>query len=920
MKAVRPQAAVIVALLGLSALTAGGGVAVAAGGSGGSAAGSSDAASFAVPASSASHTKTVERVNRVNGKDVVVDKRHVALHVSETANVRGRQEINVSWTGAHPTGGIIADQNSIDAQQEEYPVVLLECRGVDSTHVATAKQLSPQTCWTQSWSERFQSSLDTAFPPYRLDRFASQAQRAAIVGAPKHRPAACFAPLPSEYWVPFVSSTGHVYPGGTGGCAGMAPEAASTEGSALPSNETFGVTAGNGKGSAKFDVWTSAENASLGCSTTVACSLVAVPIEGISCDPAARSLPAKDRPKARQLAAVTAACEAKGAFAPGQTVVPQGSDDVAVSGSLWWSASNWRNRITVPLSFATPADACDVVNSSSSVNVYGSELLSQATGQWLPHFCLNSHLFKIQHVAIGEPEARSLLTTGGATAAFTSAAPPAGYGKPVVAAPTALTGFAITYVIDNSHGQPYQQLRLTPRLLAKLLTESYPAILSLKQLDPALSGNPLDITEDPEFIALNPGITRGVSATEAASELLSLSSDSDVIRALTTYINDDPTARAWLNGKPDPWGMRVNPQYAHIKLPVDKWPLLDTFESPALYTSTSNDCLHSDPVPFLPLVAAPMSTLADIAESMQFSIANSQTTCVQPVDGSSVGEKLVANGRQTVGNRFMLGISSLGDADRYELSQAALQTTPNHFATPTATSLRTAASFLRPDSAAGTWTLPYATLRTNAKAATAYPGTMLVSTAVPTSGLPAKVAKDYATFLRFVAGPGQQPGEDVGQLPAGYLPITAANGVGQLATYTKVAAQAVALQNGKQPALNSKFTPIKHSGSGGSGTGAGTGSGGTGGSSGSGGNGDAPPAGGTDGLTPPPAGTSASGRPDNGSSPVVAADSTTAPSGHTLGIPLGPGALTIVVLLGLAVIGGVTGPGTYLFGRWKGRW
>ena len=56
----------------------------------------------------------------------------------------------------------------------------------------------------------------------------------------------------------------------------------------MPSNETFGVTARNGEGSAKFDVWTAAENASLGCSQTVACSLVAVPIMGISCDPRGR--------------------------------------------------------------------------------------------------------------------------------------------------------------------------------------------------------------------------------------------------------------------------------------------------------------------------------------------------------------------------------------------------------------------------------------------------------------------------------------------------------------------------------------------------------------------------------------------------------------------------------------------------------
>ena len=35
----------------------------------------------------------------------------------------------MSWSGAHPTGGIVADQNSAAAQDEEYPFVLLECRG-----------------------------------------------------------------------------------------------------------------------------------------------------------------------------------------------------------------------------------------------------------------------------------------------------------------------------------------------------------------------------------------------------------------------------------------------------------------------------------------------------------------------------------------------------------------------------------------------------------------------------------------------------------------------------------------------------------------------------------------------------------------------------------------------------------------------
>ena len=56
---------------------------------------------------------------------------------------------------------------------------------------------------------------------------------------------------------------------------------------------------------------------------------------------------------------------------------------------------------------------------------------------------------------------------------------------------------------------------------------------------------------------------------------------------------------------------------------------------------------------------------------------------------------------------------------------------------------------------------------------------MVVYAAVPTSGLPSGTdAKDYASFLRFVAGPGQHPGRGVGQLPPGYLPLTKANGLG----------------------------------------------------------------------------------------------------------------------------------------------
>jgi hypothetical protein len=871
------------------------------------AAGSQHATSF-------SKTETITRDNLVNGKNHVVDKRTITLHVDDTADLRGRQEIGVSWSGAHPTGGIVADQNSIDAQQEEYPFVLLECRGVDSTKVKASARLSPNTCWTQDWSERYQDTFQTQFPPYRLDRYASRADRAQVVGAPSRLPAACkYLPASTQRWVPFIAASGHVYNEGPAGCAGQPPESQSVGGSALPSNETFGVTGHDGKGSAKFDIWTSAENASLGCTQLVACSLVAVPIMGVSCDVSAASLPAADRPSSDQAAEAKKQCQAKGAFQPGELVHPQGQDDLAVSGSLWWSASNWRNRVTVPLSFAVPDNACDVVSSSSNVDVYGSELLIQATGQWAPHFCLNSKLFKFTHVQTGEPEARNLLATGSAEAAFISDPPPDGYGKPVVNAPVAVSGFAITYAIDGADGQPYTKLRLTPLLLAKLLTESYPAELPVKAEDSALANNPLNITLDPEFQKLNPGITHGVDATESAAALLTLSSDSDVIQALTTYINDNAAARAWLNGKPDRWGMVVNPAYKRIALPIDRWPLLSAFEPKQWYAADSNDCLHNSPVPFLPLVAAPMARLEQITESMQFSLAASTTSCSQ-IDGTTTGEKLVALGRQTAGFRFMIGVTSLADAQRYQINSAALQTTNAHtFVGPDDASMRAAAAFLKPDNKTGTWPVPYKTLVTNKKASAAYPGTMVVYAAVPTTGLPATDSKDYASLLSYVAGKGQTSGLGVGDLPPGYLPLTKANGLGALAGYTLAASKAVAAQQGKLPSLTghpapgtttrtSSPTPTPTSTS----TSTSTSS-----------VGSATP-GGARVTIPPVAAVSSAPIPQ----PSVASPppSTSVSLGRTLGINLGGGGLVVVLVMGLAVLGAVGAPTTYFVGRKRGRW
>jgi hypothetical protein len=749
-----------------------------------------------------------------------VDSKTVTLSVSQTDNLRGRQLIDVTWSGAHQTGGIAGDPNASSGRISEYPVVLLQCRGIDSAAAPVDQRLDPTTCWTQTPDQRYQSDNDTAFPAWRLDRYAAASDRHVLVGAPTPDPCPNAA---AQRLLPFVGADGTAYYAGNQ-CGRLPPEGVQAEDPAAPpSNTTYGATLADGTGSAKFAVWTAQQNSSLGCSNTVPCALVAIPVMGISCDVAGAALPPEDRPPAGEQAAAKDLCEKTGQFKPGDVLpinAPPTISDRAVSGALWWSASNWRNRITVPLTFAPAANVCDILDSRTPVDLYGSELASQLTDQWASAFCQDPRRFKFRHVRTGEPLAKAALANKQVSAALISRAPSGGYTDPTVNAPIAVSGFAVSYAVDDVAKHEHTELKLTPRLLAKLLSESYPAFSWLKTslgrpdnstVYKVMANNPLDMADDPEFVAINPGLGHN-SSEEGASTLLTLSGNSDVVFALTSYINADPEARAFLDGKPDPWGMVVNPGYKGIALPQESWPLLDGYlPPPPTISGTLTPCMLNAgkqviPVPILPLVAAPMSSLAVIAQAAQFAVQNSSTRCADLIDsgGTVVGGTFKPKGRQQPGSRFMLSVTALADAPRFGLRAAALQTTVDaggrHFVAPTDDSLRAAMKLTVPDDTTHTWPIPYATLR-GAKGVTAYPGTMVVYAAVPTSGLFWTVAQQLAQLLDFAATDGQLPGLSQGRLPPGYLPMTAANGLSALAAYTRRAAEAVAAQRGAIPAI-----------------------------------------------------------------------------------------------------------------------
>jgi hypothetical protein len=802
------------------------------------------AARAANPTGSASSafaaTKHIERNNLIpdqlltDGTDDVVDSRNVTVNVSTTAQLRNRQQIQVTWSGARPTSGLVVDPTTAQAAQQEYPVVVMMCRGVDDNNAPANQQVTPQTCWTQTPAERFAYSADgSSYPVYRMDRYATQEDRALTVNQPNPMPAGSnCAAVTAAHWVPFVAADGTVYPGGNLGCAGMAPEAANAANSLQPGSTTYGQTAADGTGLVNYVVQTDESNASLGCSDTVQCTLEVIPIEGISCDAAGVAqgndlgMAPVDRPDATTEPGVESACTKTGAFQPGAFNTGGAIPDLAVTGQYWWSASNWQNRIAVPLTFAPSANVCSVVNNGSTAYMYGSELLLQATQQWAPKFCLNPKSYAIRHVQTAEMQAKLLLRNGSIPSAIQALPPDTPFRSPVVQAPIAITGFAVVFKVDDANGNAVANLRLNARLLAKLLTESYISCfancLKFDASDAvstgwaALANNPVDITRDPEFQALNPGIPQTIYNLEAAATMSITSADSDVITALTSYINADSEARAWLNGAPDPWGMVINPAYKGITLPVSTWPLLDTHLRDV--SNSSNLCLSNSPVPWLPLVASPVLNPANIALNMQFDISNSQVNCA---GNGTATQHLTAVGRELPRTRFLLGVVALADAARYELPVAQLQThvdssapakftdaTGRTFVGATTAGLKAAAKLMTPDDKIGSWVMPYASMLTSTAGETAYPGTLLISLDVPTKGLAKSDSADLASFLRYVAGPGQVPGLASGTLAAGYLPITSANGLSKMHAYTLAAAAAVTAAAGDVPHPSGKIDPV----------------------------------------------------------------------------------------------------------------
>ena len=499
-------------------------------------------------------------------------------------------------------------------------------------------------------------------------------------------------------------------------------------------------------------------------------------------------------------------------------VVPRGSArDENANDSLWaqfprvqtspLAATAWNHRIVFPLDF-NPADATCSIGAGER-RIVGGELATPAVSNWQPKLCSITGLPPYSYGSISEDAARRIVVSGAAGAAGMAVVSrpldpdTVDPTNPVVYAPLTISAPVIGFNVERPNsddpslkpftGVRVAHLQLTPRLVAKLLTESYSAQLFIgggKPDYPWMKTNPVSMATDPDFLQYNPGFKRLTIGYKDFGGLVLEQSTSDAALAMWEWVLADPEAKAWLDGAPDTTGcpasaapdtcgMKVNPLYSTS-------PQLNP-SGKAFGTPVPNAFSKSDPYCYQPPPddSTPPITPRKLCMQDSLPYAASMELAAQATRAANDGAKVThiptygqtgdtwwsADGPQILGYRAILSVTDSASAARYGLQTASLSragddTPARTFAAPDQAGLLAGVRGMMPGGTAGVLAPDPAT-----KVAGAYPLTMLTYAAVTPRGLDPAARGDYAAFVEFGAGEGQTPGRQFGQLPPGYAPL-----------------------------------------------------------------------------------------------------------------------------------------------------
>ncbi|HEY3437422.1 MAG TPA: hypothetical protein VGK35_07015, partial [Actinotalea sp.] len=122
-------------------------------------------------------TRTLTREHlAADGSAQLVDSRTVTVDVDTTQNLRGRERVHITWSGARPSGGRAINPYGFGGLNQEYPVVVLQCRGLDDPSLPADEQLRPETCWTTTFPQRY-TAVAPSTAVWLHDRYATAADR-----------------------------------------------------------------------------------------------------------------------------------------------------------------------------------------------------------------------------------------------------------------------------------------------------------------------------------------------------------------------------------------------------------------------------------------------------------------------------------------------------------------------------------------------------------------------------------------------------------------------------------------------------------------------------------------------------------------------------------------------------------------------
>jgi hypothetical protein len=457
--------------------------------------------------------------------------------------------------------------------------------------------------------------------------------------------------------------------------------------------------------------------------------------------------------------------------------------------------TSWANRIAIPLEFNPIDSPCSLQNDER--RLVGNELFFPAIASWQPALCATPGAPPYSYAPVSDASARrQLLAPGAASSGMSVISKPLEAetvkpSNPVVYAPLAGLGLVVGFNYErlpNPSGPEAAQrlagvrvaeMNLTPRLVAKLLTQSYTEQLNINSRPPYEwdDSNPPHLGQDPDFVRFNPEFELLLVANARTFGGLSLpAGNSDAAAQVWEWILEDPEARAWMDGQPDEWGMRVNPIYStsdelnpsgisFAASPPTSFPKGDPYcyQAPTLAASGVVPPLLCG-TDWLPYARG----FGDVGQIVR--TATDGARIVENPFALTPSDVWKREAPQFVGRRAMLGLTDTATATQFGLQVARLSRAGDNgpereFVAPDGDGLTKGLATLKPRSDPGF-------LEPSTEAAPgAYPLTTLVYGAVTPLSLDADARDEYADLIEYAAGPGQTQGLAQGQLPRGYVPL-----------------------------------------------------------------------------------------------------------------------------------------------------